>query len=149
VRSVKLGIGADVLVPEFPGRAFHGEVARFAGALDSASRTLLTEVRLVNPKGELFPGMFGQVRFRFQAAQPAILLPSNAAVINAAGTQVATIDDSNRIRLVRVKLGRDFGTRIEVLDGLAPGTRVVSNPSDALVEGLEVSPVLAKPEKRP
>ena len=149
VRSVKVGLGADVLVPEFPGRAFHAEVARFAGSLDSASRTLLTEVRLANPKGELFPGMFGQVRFRFQAAQPAILLPSNAAIINAAGTQVATIDESNRIHLVRVKLGRDFGTRVEVVDGLAAGARVVNNPNDALADGMEVSPVLAAPETRP
>ena len=114
VRAVKVGLGADVLVPEFPGRAFHGEVSRFAGSLDTASRTLLTEVRLANPKGELFPGMYGEVRFRFQAAQPAILLPSNAAIINAAGTQVATIDDANRIHLPHVKLGRDFGTRVEV-----------------------------------
>ena len=149
VRSVRVGLAADVLVPEFPGRAFPGEVARFAGSLDSASRTLLTEVRLGNPKGELFPGMYGQVRFRFQAAQPAILLPSNAAIINAAGTQVATIDAANRIHLVHVALGRDFGTRVEVVDGLGAGSRVVSNPNDALAEGMEVSPVPVAPEKRP
>jgi RND family efflux transporter MFP subunit len=149
VRSVKVGLVADVLVPEFPGRAFRGDVARFAGSLDSASRTLLTEVRLANPKGELFPGMYGEVRFRFKAEQPAILLPSNAAIINAAGTQVATIDASNRIRLVHVKLGRDFGSRVEVIDGLAAGARVVNNPNDALAEGMDVSPVLAAPEKKP
>jgi multidrug efflux pump subunit AcrA (membrane-fusion protein) len=93
--------------------------------------------------------MYGQVRFRFQAAQPAILLPSNAAIINAAGTQVATIDASNRIHLVHVTLGRDFGTRVEVIDGLGEGSRVVSNPNDALAEGMEVSPVPAALEKRP
>ena len=149
VRAVKVGLGADVLVPEFPGRAFHGEVSRFAGSLDTASRTLLTEVRLANPKGELLPGMYGEVRFRFQAAQPAIVLPSNAAIINAAGTQIATIDEANKIHLVHVKLGRDFGTRVEVLDGLGAGARVVSNPNDALTEGLEVSPVQAAPENKP
>lgn len=149
VRSIKVGLAADVLVPEFPGRAFRGEVARFAGALDSGSRTLLTEVRLANPKGELFPGMFGEVRFSFQPAEPAILLPSNAAIINASGTLVATVDDANRIHLVHVKLGRDFGTRVEVVDGLKAGSRVVANPSDALTDGLEVSPVLQEPEKRP
>jgi RND family efflux transporter MFP subunit len=149
VRSVKAGLGADVLVPEFPGRVFHGEVARFAGALDSASRTLLTEVRLANPLGELFPGMYGEVRFKFLSAQPAILLPSNAAVINASGTQVATVDDSNRIHLVHVRLGRDFGTRVEVIDGLGAGARVVANPNDALSEGLEVIPVPADREKKP
>jgi len=117
-------------------------VARFAGSLDSASRTLLTEVRLPNPQGELFPGMFGEVRFTFRPAQPAILLPSNAAIINATGTLVATVDSSNRIRLVNVKFGRDFGNQIEIVDGLSPGAHVVANPSDSLTEGLEVSPVL-------
>jgi RND family efflux transporter MFP subunit len=149
VRSIRKGLRADVLVPEFPGRVFHGEVARFAGSLDSASRTLLTEVRLANPKGELFPGMFGDVRFSFKAAQPAILLPSNAAVINASGTLVASVDSSNKIHFLHVKLGRDFGSQIEIIDGLAPGTRVVAKPSDSLFEGMEVSPLAPGEAKKP
>jgi membrane fusion protein, multidrug efflux system len=148
VRSVKQGLPVEVLVPEFPGQAFEGVVARFAGSLDSASRTLLTEVRLPNAKGELLPGMFGEVRFTFQPAQPAILLPSNAAIINASGTLVATVDSSNRIRLLKVKFGRDFGNRIEIVDGLSPGAHVVANPSDSLTEGLEVSPVLPEAVKK-
>jgi RND family efflux transporter MFP subunit len=147
VRSIHKGLEADVLVPEFPGRVFRGVVARFAGSLDSASRTLLTEVRLDNAKGELFPGMFGQVRFTFQAAQPAILLPSNAAIINSSGTLVATVDSSNRIHLVHVTLGRDFGSQIEIVGGLAVGARVVAKPSDSLMEGLEVSPLEAEAGK--
>jgi RND family efflux transporter MFP subunit len=149
VRSIRKGLGADVLVPEFPGRVFHGEVARFSSSLDSASRTLLTEVRLANPKGELFPGMFGEVRFAFQAPQPAILLPSNAAVIAAAGTLVATVDASDRIHLVPVTLGRDFGSQIEIVAGLEPGTRVVAKPSDSLVDGLEVTPVETEDARKP
>ncbi len=149
VRSVHVGLGVDVLVPEFPGRAFHGEVTRFAGALDSASRTLMTEVRLPNPRGELLPGMFGEVRFNFKPAQPAILLPSNAAVINAGGTQVATVDAAHRIHLVPVVFGRDFGTQIEVLSGLQAGTRVVAAPRDSLTEGMEVTPVEPDEAKKP
>ena len=142
VRSVRQGLVVDVIVPEFPGRAFPGTVARFAGALDSASRTLLTEIHLPNPRGELFAGMFGQARFSIPAPQSTIMLPSNAAIFNAAGTQVAVVDDSNRIRLLPVKFGRDFGTQIEIIDGLKAGAHVVANPNDALSDGLEVSPVL-------
>jgi membrane fusion protein (multidrug efflux system) len=147
VRSVKLGLGADIRVPEFPGRVFKGTVERFAGSLDSGSRTLLVEVRLDNKDSTLFPGMFGEVHFTFKAVQPAIILPSDAAIINAAGTQVATVDSSNRIHLVKVKLGRDFGARVEVLEGLEPGTHVVAKPSDSLTEGLEVSPSEEQPAK--
>ncbi len=149
VRSVKAGLRAEVLVPEFPGRVFEGAVARFAGALDSGSRTLRTEVHLPNPKGELFPGMFGQVRFTFTAVAPAILLPSNAAILNAGGPQLATLDDANRIHLVHVKFGRDFGTVIEIIDGLDVGARVVTNPSDSLSEGLEVTPSSAQAAPKP
>jgi RND family efflux transporter MFP subunit len=147
VRSVRAGLGADVLVPEFPGRTFKGKVARFAGSLDSASRTLLVEVELPNKDGQLFPGMFGEVHFTFVAAQPAILLPSNAAIVNAAGTEVATVDDSGTIHLVPVKIGRDFGAVVEIIGGLEPGTHVVAKPSDALTEGLQVSPVVAPTTK--
>lgn len=149
VRSIALGLRAQVLVPEFPGRVFAGTVARFAGSLDSASRTLLTEVLLPNPAGELFPGMFGEVKFTFHAAAPAILLPSNAAIINTAGTLVATVDAANRIHLVHVRLGRDFGTQIEVIEGLEPGARVVAKPSDSLVEGTEVTIAAPEPAAKP
>jgi RND family efflux transporter MFP subunit len=149
VRSVREGLGVDVTVPEYPGRAFTGTIARYAGALDSASRTLLVEIHLPNSKGELFAGMFGQARFSIPSSQSTIVLPSNAAIFNAAGTQVAIVDESSRIRLVPVKFGRDFGTQIEIVDGLKAGAHVVANPSDALTDGLEVTPVLqeAAPKK--
>ena len=149
VRSLKVGMGVEILVPEFPGRVFKGEISRFAGALDIASRTLETEIRLPNPKNELFPGMYGEARFSFPAAQPAILLPSNAAIINTAGTQVAIVGDGDRIHLQHVTLGRDFGNQVEVLDGLAPGSRVVAAPRDSLYEGLEVTPVSADAAAKP
>ena len=149
VRSLRVGMPAEVLVPEFPGRAFVGKVARFAGALDSGSRTLETEIELPNPKNELLPGMFGQVRFSFTSAQPAILLPSNAAIVNTAGTAVAAVVDGDRIHIQKVTFGRDFGNQIEVLDGLAPGTRVVAAPRDSLTEGLEVTPIEPEAPAKP
>ncbi len=149
VRSLKIGTPAEILVPEFPGRVFRGEIARFSGALDSGSRTLETEVRLANPTNELLPGMYCEVRFSFLAAQPAILLPSNAAIITPAGTLVATVDASDRVHLQPVTLGRDFGSQIEVLDGLSPGTRVIAAPRDSLTEGLQVTPLGADGEAKP
>jgi RND family efflux transporter MFP subunit len=148
VRSISPGLPVEVLIPEFPNETFHGKVVRFAGALDNASRTLLTEVQIPNADGKLFPGMFGQVRFKLAGVEPAILLPSDAAIIRAEGTLVATIDTGNRIRLVHVRLGRDFGTEIEILGGIARGTRVVSNPRDSLTDGLLVEPVAAPEAKK-
>jgi RND family efflux transporter MFP subunit len=145
VPDIHEGLQADVLVAEYPSKAFPGRVARFAGALDASSRTLRTEVQIPNPGGELLPGMFCRVRFRLKPASPPILIPSDDAIIRAEGTLVAEVTPAGTIHLQPVKLGRDFGTQIEVLDGLAEGTRVVENPSDALAEGQEVGVDQAAP----
>jgi RND family efflux transporter MFP subunit len=141
VPDMKVGLPVDVLVDEFPGQNFTGQIVRYAGALDPASRTLLVEVQIPNPKAELFPGMFCRLRFQLPS-DPAILIPSNDAIIRAEGTLVAVVTDQNTLHFQKVSLGRDFGTQIEVRAGLAEGSRIVDNPSDALSEGLLVAPVL-------
>ncbi len=141
VPDMRVGLPADVLVDEFPRQDFPGKVARYAGALDAASRTLLVEVQIPNPKAELFPGMFCRLRFRLPS-DPAILIPSNDAIIRADGTLVAVVTGQNTIHFQKVSLGRDFGTQIEVRSGLAEGDHFVDNPSDALSEGQAVDPAL-------
>jgi len=141
VPDMRVGLPVDVLVDEFPRQNFSGKIVRYAGALDAASRTLLVEVQIPNAQAELFPGMFCRLRFRLPS-DPAILIPSNDAIIRAAGTLVAVVTDHNTIHFQPVELGRDFGTQIEVRDGLAAGTHIVENPSDALSEGEAVEPVL-------
>jgi membrane fusion protein (multidrug efflux system) len=146
VPDMHAGVPVDVLVDEFPGEKFPGQVARYAGALDPASRTLLVEVQIPNPKAELFPGMFCRLRFRLPS-DPAILIPSNDAIIRAEGTLVAVVTGQNTLHFQPVSLGRDFGTQIEVRAGLAEGTRIVDNPSDALSEGEVVLPILPDAKK--
>ena len=139
--SVKPGLDVDVLVNEFPSRVFSGKVVRVAGALDAATRTLLTEVQVPNEKGELLAGMFGQVRFKLQAGDPPLIIPSNAVILRSDGTFVGTVDASNTLHFVRVRLGRDFGLQVEITAGLADGATVVANPSDALADGEVVEPI--------
>ncbi len=140
-RSIRPDLPADVLVTEFPSQAFTGKVARSSGAIDTATRTLRTEVQLPNQDGRLLAGMFGQVRFRLPAGDSALLVPSNAVIFRPNGTLVAKVDTGNTIRLTPVKLGRDFGTQVEILTGLQSGDRLVANPSDSLADGLVVTPI--------
>ena len=142
IRSVHVGLPVDVLVPEFPNRPFPGKITRFAGALEADTRTLQTEVQIPNPRGELFPGMFGQIRLRLSAAEPSLVVPSNSVVIRADGAKVATVVAGNKIAFRKVALGRDFGSQIEIVNGIDDGARVVSNPSDALAEGAVVEPIM-------
>jgi RND family efflux transporter MFP subunit len=141
VPDIHVGLSVDVEIAEFPHEPFPGKVARYAGALDAASRTLQVEVEIPNRDGRLFAGMFCEVRLHLTTKNPPILIPSNDAIIRSAGTLVAVVADHNTIHLQAVKLGRDFGTQIEVLDGLLENARIVENPTDTLSEGEAVEPI--------
>lgn len=139
VRDIKKGLPVTVTVPEFPQSKFTGQVTRLAGALNVASRTLRTEVQLPNDDRQLLAGMYCELHFSLQPSAATLIIPSNDVIIRAAGTLVAVVTPTHTIHLQPVKLGRDFGTRIEILDGLASGAEVVENPSDSLAEGAEVA----------
>jgi RND family efflux transporter MFP subunit len=136
--DLRPGQTAEVSLRERPGQQYEGKVARTAEALDPASRTLLTEIQLDNSKGELFPGMYAQVKFQVKRSEPTILVPGNAVVANAQGTRVVTISGNGRVRYVNVQLGRDMGTEVEVLKGLSGAEQLVTNPADTLADGQQV-----------
>jgi RND family efflux transporter MFP subunit len=146
LRAIRRGLPATVLVAEFPGQPFEGTVVRSAGAIDPATRTLLTEVELPNPDGALLPGLYAQVRFAMPFAGETVLVPTNAIRIDAAGAHVATVDAGQTVQLQKVELGRNLGTQVEVLHGLAPDTPVILNPTDLLQDGL---PVIAREPAAP
>jgi RND family efflux transporter MFP subunit len=135
---VQPGAQVDVLVRELPDRVFHGTVARNAHALDAASRTLLTEVQIPNPKSALLPGMYVQVRFVITATNPLLVIPANTLVIRSDGPQVAVVRADHRIHYQKIELARDFGDHVEVTAGLGDHAQLVVNPSDDIREGVSV-----------
>ena len=144
-RSIQPGVEADLHVPAYPDRVFHGEVVRSAGALDITSRTLRTEIRVANPDGTLLPGSFAEVHLNLVNSAPAVLIPANTLIVNSSGTQVALIenmDGQDKIHLLPVKVGRDFGTEVEILQDVKDNDRLVTNPPADLNEGAVVT---AKP----
>jgi RND family efflux transporter MFP subunit len=148
-RSIQAGVAADLHVPAYPERVFHGEVVRDAGALNVVSRTLRTEIRVPNPDGALLPGTYAEVALNLVDGNPTILIPANTLIVNSTGTQVALVEDADgtdKIHFMPVKVGRDFGTEIEILQDLKEGDRLVTNPSADLNEG---TVVLAKPLPKP
>jgi HlyD family secretion protein len=136
--GIKDGVETQVTVPEMPGRIFRGRVARSAVALQAASRSMLTEVDVPNPDGELRPGLFVNVAFSIPRQTPAIVVPDAALVFNASGLQVATVDADSRVRFQKVTIYRDFGTTAELRDGLAGGENLVLSPPADLAEGSKV-----------
>jgi RND family efflux transporter MFP subunit len=138
--DMKIGLPAELHIAEFPTRVFTGKIAHTSGAIDTASRTLLTEVQVPNPKGELMPGSYAEVTFRVSSAEPPLVVPSNTLIFRSAGPQVAVVESQNVARLRTVSIGRDFGNSLEILSGLQPNDLVILNPPDSLSDGASVSP---------
>lgn len=134
IRAVTVGTAAEIRFAEFPETTLSGSVVRVAGALDAASRTMRVEVKLPNPQG-LPAGMLGQVVFRVDAAAAPLTLPINTVVTRANGPMVAVVGSDLRVRFQPVRLGRNLGARIEILDGVAADARVVVNPNGLLRDG--------------
>jgi RND family efflux transporter MFP subunit len=145
--SIHEGLPAKILLDEFPGQEFDGKVTRTAGALDPQSRTMQVEVQVPNHDGKLYAGMYGQVKFLLVDQNAPIVVPANAFVFGTEGPQVATIENHDRIHWQNIRVGRDFGDRLEVLDGLQENAKVVVNPTDDLREGLQVEVKLPEQPK--
>jgi RND family efflux transporter MFP subunit len=132
------GVPVDVTLAERPGKRYPGKIARTAGAIDPGTRTLRVEVDLENPKGEILPGAYAQVHLKLENAVPALLVPVSALLFRAEGPRIATLTAGNKVVLLPVVLGRDFGTQIEVTSGLRPDASVIDSPPDSLLDGQEV-----------
>jgi RND family efflux transporter MFP subunit len=140
---VKVGQAVVVTQGELRGQRFAGQVARTAGAIDTATRTLQVEVALPNRNDMLLPGAYVQVTLPLQASQ-SLLASTNALLFRAAGTMVAVVDAQGRVTLRRVSVGRNYGTEFEVIDGISERERLVLNPPDWLADGQTVVPVADK-----
>jgi RND family efflux transporter MFP subunit len=137
--AIAPGVRASMEVAALPNRQFTGAVARTSHAIGMNSRTLLTEVDVPNPKGELFPGAYAQVRFHLSLKVAPLVLPGNTILFQAAGPQVGVVNGQSHVELRKVTLGRDFGNRVEILDGISQADAVIANPPDYLVDGMSVA----------
>ena len=137
---VHAGQDAQIQQDELRGKSFAAKVARTAGAIDPTSRTMQVEVSFDNKAGLLLPGAFVQVVLTLPPSH-SINIPSNTLIIRKDGTQVAIIDEQNKIQLQKIKIGRDYGTKMDIISGLEGGERLVLNPADSLSQGDRVSVV--------
>jgi RND family efflux transporter MFP subunit len=137
-QAARPGLTADLTLAEFPGRRFTGRLVRTSQSLDPVSRTLLTEIEVANPKGELLPGAYAQVHLKLDTPASTLVLPVNTLMFRGDGVKVAVVGGGGRISMVTVMLGRDFGTEAEIVSGLTGMEVVVVSPPDSLADGQEV-----------
>jgi RND family efflux transporter MFP subunit len=151
-REVGPGMTAELTLAEFPGQHFKGTFARSSESIDAATRTLRSEVDVENEKGELLPGSYAQVHLKLSSAHAALIVPVNTLLFRPEGVMVAVLQ-ADRAVLTPVKLGKDYGSEVEIVTGLSATDSVILNPSDSLVSGAQVrvveepaKPEAAKPE---
>jgi RND family efflux transporter MFP subunit len=130
--SVRAGLGAYLELTQYPGQNFQGKVVRTAEAIDPNTRTLLTEVDVPNRDGRLFPGGYAQVHLQVKIAASRVQVPVNALLFRSEGLRAVVVDANHKTHLRALTIGRDFGTTLEVLQGLQPNDWIVVNPPDSI-----------------
>lgn len=133
------GQEASVSVPEHPGRTFSGVITRTAEAVDVASRTLTVEVELDNADDVLLPGAYGEVTFSTHRQGTSLRIPAGALLLKPQGTFVAAVSADERVKVIKVTLGRDFGSEVAVVAGLSGDEQLIVNPADDLTDGEQVA----------
>jgi RND family efflux transporter MFP subunit len=136
-RAARPNATADITLDEFPGQTFHGVLVRNASSIDTASRTLLVEVDVNNPTGQLLPGAYAFVHLKLPDQTHSVTIPANALIFRKEGLQVALVRDG-KAELAPVKISRDYGNTVEIISGLQPTDAVVVDPSDSLIAGTPV-----------
>jgi RND family efflux transporter MFP subunit len=141
VNAVRVGQPATVTVSHLPGRTFRGTIARTANALDPASRTMLVEVDVPNADGALFPGVYAEVDLSGARPNPPLVVPAAAILFRSDGAQLAVVQGDQTVHLQRITIGRDYGDRVEILQGVSEGATIVAAPGDTAREGATIVPV--------
>ena len=136
-RVAKSGAKVGLTFEEYPGESFTGTVARNSNTIDTNSRTLNVEIDVDNPKGEIMPGAYGFAHFTLPQDARNVTVPANTLLFRAEGLQVGIVRDG-KAQLVAVKIGRDYGDKVEITSGLDANDQVILDPSDSLTSDTPV-----------
>ncbi len=131
---------------DFPGRKFTGKLVRTAESINYATRTLLVEVDVNNPSGQLLSGAYAEVHFKVPGQVSTYILPVDTLLFRKEGLNVAIVENG-KAKLIPVMPGHDFGDSIEIVSGLQGNESVITSPPDSIVTGEQVQ--IAQPKAAP
>src|ERR1700733_4751034 len=131
---------ASVAFPDHPGVTFTAHMDSTANAIDPTNNTLLVQLKVDNANGELLPGAYADVHFKIAAGAQglSLQLPANTLLFRSDGIHVATVDSTSHVVLKTIIIGRDYGSAIEVVNGLTPQDTVILSPPDSLLDHAQV-----------
>jgi RND family efflux transporter MFP subunit len=133
--DLRPGLKATFEMPQYPGQKFDATLVTTSNAINTTSRSMLVQLQADNLDGKLFGGTYCRVDFQIPGDPNMVRIPATALMPINRGAQVAVLDDSNKVVLKSIQLGRDFGDSVEVTAGLAPQDRVIDSPPETLQNG--------------
>lgn len=141
VRFIHLGDPVTVEVPSL-NRTFLGKIKRFSNDVKVETRTMHTEVEVLNPDHTLLPGLYANATIQLQQKRGALSVPLQALDRKGDRTSIDVINASNQIEIRNLTTGIDTADDIEVLSGVKEGELVVVGDRSGLKSGESVNPKL-------
>lgn len=120
-------------------------IERIAGGIDPSTRSRQVDLLLPNPDGTLLPGAYAEVNIPVTSGVETLIVPAATLIIRDQYQRIAVVDAENKISFRNVKLGRDLGRDVEVLEGISTGDTLVVSPPDQLMEAEAVKTQEWKP----
>jgi RND family efflux transporter MFP subunit len=147
--AMKQGLAAELVFPDRPGRLYTAKLDSTSSAIDQGTRTLLAQLSVDNSNNELLPGAYAEVHFKLPAGatSEAYKVPANVLLFRGDGMHIATVGEKGQVVLKPVTIGRDYGSDIEIIHGLAADDKVILSPPDSLTDGVNVRVAPAPPGK--
>ena len=133
-RLMRPGTPAQITADEFPGKTFHGTIARNSSAIDPVSKTLKVELDIPNPDLTLLPGMYVHATFELKHSGY-VRVPASALVFRPSGPEVAVVDAQGQVSFHDVTIASDQGDVVDLDSGVAPGEDVALNIGDQIASG--------------
>ncbi|WP_158747828.1 efflux RND transporter periplasmic adaptor subunit [Acidisphaera sp. L21] len=138
---LKPGLTAKLYLPGNAAKTVPAKFLTMAGGVSAATRTIVTEFVVDNSKEELLPGAYVSVQMTFPSNPDIMIVPAQALLFGAGGTQVAVIGAGNKVHMQKVTVGETLGLTVQLISGLSLTDKIVASPSLGLLEGQQVEPV--------
>jgi RND family efflux transporter MFP subunit len=144
---MKPGLTADLVFPDRPGKIYTAKLDSTSSAIEQSTRTLLAQLSVENKNNELLPGAYSEVHFKLPvgASSESFKLPANVLLFRGDGMHVATVGENGQVIMKAVTVGRDYGSDIEIVQGLGAEDKVILSPPDSLTDGVNVHVAVPPP----